>query len=56
MGFCLTHRHRGRRNLPSTSQDSVGAHEQREAAIAFCLTHRHRGLAVLVRSYKIHAG
>ena len=31
---------------------SVGAQEQREAAIAVCLTERYRGLALLVRSYR----
>jgi len=31
---------------------SVGAHEQREAAMAANQSHRHRALAVLVRSYR----
>ncbi|KFE54924.1 hypothetical protein IV01_13960 [Pseudomonas syringae] len=38
--------------LAPTGDIPVGAHEQREAAIAIYLTHRHRGLALLVGSSK----
>ena len=45
MAFCLANRFRGRRNLRwllprSNPPNPVGAHEQREAAMAFCLVHR----------------
>ena len=33
---------------------SVGAHEQRKAAMAAGQVYRHRGLALLVRSYRKH--
>jgi hypothetical protein len=50
MVVCLIHRHRWPRNLGELLRDrgvpeetqSVGTHEQREAAMAVCLIHRHR--------------
>ncbi|MCQ2994379.1 hypothetical protein NLO95_09650 [Pseudomonas syringae] len=39
-------------NELKSSTTSVGADEQREAAIAICLIHRYRSLALLVSSYK----
>ena len=34
-----------------SEREPVGAHEQREAAIAVCQADRYRGLALLVSSY-----
>jgi hypothetical protein len=64
MPFCLTRRHRGRRNLRRllhrSHSISVGAHEQREAAMAICLTRRYRGRRnlrwLLHRSHSISVG
>jgi hypothetical protein len=47
--------HKTKNNYLIWNTFSVGAHEQREAAMAVCLIHRYRGLAMLGRSYTLIA-